>query len=177
MRRYYEGLKFLFLKLTGFVPSQRFRHFLYKLIWRIKIDRTAVIYAGAEIRSPENLQIGKYTSIGHGAILDARKGLIIGDCVNISTGVWIWSLQHDYQDKNFVSVGDKVVVEDYAWLSCRVIVLPGVKIGKGAVVAAGAVVTKDVEPFTVVAGVPAKKIASRSENLEYLPGKNYLPFV
>jgi len=63
--------------------------------------------------------------------------------------------------------GAPVIIEDYAWVSSRTTLLPGVTIGKGAVVAAGAVVTKSVEPYTVVGGVPAKKIGERSKELNY----------
>jgi len=65
--------------------------------------------------------------------------------------------------------GAPVEIGDYAWVCSRSIILPGVKVGEGAVVACGAVVTKDVEPYTVVGGIPAKKIADRNKNLEYVP--------
>jgi maltose O-acetyltransferase len=70
-------------------------------------------------------------------------------------------------DPNFGCESAPVVIEDFAWISCRTVVLPGTRIGKGAVVAAGAVVTKDVEPYSIVAGVPAKKIGERSRDLNY----------
>jgi acetyltransferase-like isoleucine patch superfamily enzyme len=79
-------------------------------------------------------------------------------------------MEHDPQSSNFGSVSEPVVIEDYAWLSCRSVVLPGVTVGKGAVVAAGAVVTKPVEPYTIVGGVPAKPIGKRTANLEYTLG-------
>ena len=58
-----------------------------------------------------------------------------------------------------------MTVEDFVWISCRTVVLPGVRIGKGAVVAAGPVVTKEVEPYAIVAGTPAKKVGERSHDL------------
>ena len=90
------------------------------------MGRTTVIYGGAEIRAPEKVTIGEHTIIGHHAILDGRSGLTIGSNVNLSTGVWIWTLQHDPQSPKFVLSGAPVVVEDYAWLSCRTVILPGV---------------------------------------------------
>ena len=60
-----------------------------------------------------------------------------------------------------------VKIEDYAWICSRAIILPNVTIGKGAVVASGAVVTKNVDAYTVVGGIPAKKIADRNTDLEY----------
>ena len=72
--------------------------------------------------------------------------------------------------------GDKVTISDYAWLSSRTTILPGVTIGEGAVVAAGAVVTKDVADHAIVAGVPARVIGTRTANLEYRLGE-YLSLV
>lgn len=103
----------------------------------------------------------------HHCILDGRKGLVIGDHVNLSSEVMIWTLQHDMNDSGFKAVGGPVEIGDYAWVSARAIILPGRKIGKGAVVAAGSVVTKDVEDYAIVGGVPAKKIGERNRSLEY----------
>jgi acetyltransferase-like isoleucine patch superfamily enzyme len=81
--------------------------------------------------------------------------------------VWIWTLEHDPQSPDFATVGGPVTIEDYAWVGCRVVILPGVCIGKGAVVAAGAVVTKDVPPYAIVGGVPARTIGERAPDLRY----------
>ncbi len=82
-------------------------------------------------------------------------------------GVWIWTMEHDPQDPLYRVKGGPVIIEDYVWISCRVVILPGVTIGEGAVVAAGAVVTKDVAPYTIVGGVPAKEIGTRTKDLRY----------
>ncbi|WP_425562996.1 DapH/DapD/GlmU-related protein [Mucilaginibacter gynuensis] len=89
----------------------------------------------------------------------------------------IWTLHHDYNTTDFAQVGKTVVIEDYAWLCSRSVILPGVTIGKGAVVAAGAVVTRDVQPYTVVGGIPAKPIAKRMEDLTYDLGDAILPII
>lgn len=104
-------------------------------------------------------------------------GLTIGENVNISSDVKFYTLQHDYNSKEFSAVGAQVIVEDYVWVSVRAIILPGVTIGKGAVIAAGAVVTKDVEPYSIMGGIPAKKIGERKKELNYVPSKHRLPFV
>lgn len=100
-------------------------------------------------------------------MLDARKGIYIGDNVSLSMGVWIWTMEHDPQDPYYRGKGGPVTIEDYVWLSCRVVVLPGVTIGKGAVVAAGAVVSADVAPYSIVGGIPAKRIGERNKDLRY----------
>ena len=125
---------------------------------------------------PKKLSIGMGTSIGHGAVLDARYGLTIGENVNFSSEVMVWTAQHDYRDKFFGTVGKPVIIENYAWLGPRSIILPGVTIGEGAVVAAGAVVTRDVDPYVLVGGIPARKIGDRPRDLDYCPGKELIPF-
>lgn len=117
--------------------------------------------------APWKLSIGKNSIIGNDAMLDARNGITIGNNVSLSMGVWIWTMEHDPQDPYFGAKGGSVVIGDYAWISCRVVILPGVTIGKGAVVAAGAVVTKDVAPFTIVGGVPARTLGKRTKDLRY----------
>ena len=104
-------------------------------------------------------------------------GLYIGENVNISSDVKFYTLQHDYNSSDFKAVGAQVIVEDYVWVSVRAIILPGVTIGKGAVIAAGAVVTKDVEPYSIMGGIPAKKIGERNKELNYVPSNYRLPFV
>jgi len=100
-------------------------------------------------------------------MFDARRSIIIGNNVSLSMGVWIWTLEHDPQDPLYGIKGGPVVIEDYAWISCRTVILPGVTIGEGAVVAAGSVVTKDVPPFAIVGGVPARVIGKRTRDLRY----------
>ncbi len=173
---FYSGFIFYLILLTGKIPSQRIRIFIYRRLLKVRMGNKVVIYGGAEIRSPRLLSIGDYSTVGHYAILDARKEIEIGKNVNLSTGVWIWTLQHDPQDPDFKTKGGKVIIKDYAWISCRATILPGVTIGEGAVVAAGAVVTKDVPDYSIVAGVPAEVIGTRAKNLRYQLGA-YIPFV
>jgi acetyltransferase-like isoleucine patch superfamily enzyme len=114
-----------------------------------------------------NISIGKDTTIGRYSYLDGRSVLHIGDHVSISPHVHIITASHEIDSSSFANLWKAVTIEDYAWIGSRATILPGVKIGKGAVVATGAVVTKDVQPFTVVAGIPARKIKDRSKNLDY----------
>jgi maltose O-acetyltransferase len=168
--RFFSGLYFLILLMTGHIPSQIVRSSIYRL-FGLKIGKNSYIFGKAEIRSPRHIIIGQNTIIGHNAILDGRGGLEIGNNVNLSSGVWIWTVEHMANDSNFCSVSERVIIEDYSWISCRTVILPGVRIGYGSVVCAGAVVTKNVEPYSIVAGVPAKKIGERVKNLNYTLGK------
>lgn len=167
MHRYIQGLVFGLSLLCGYVPSHHLRRFLYRRILRMKIRRTTIIYGGAEIRSPRSIAVGEHSIIGHHAILDGRNGLIIGDNVSLGTGVWIWTAEHDPQSPDFATVGGAVTIGNYACINSRAIILPGIHVGKGAVVAAGAVVTKDVSPYAIVGGVPAKVIGERTQDLRY----------
>jgi acetyltransferase-like isoleucine patch superfamily enzyme len=115
--------------------------------------------------------------VGYNCELDGRRELRIGRNVNISADVKFYALQHDYNSPDFKAVGAPIIVEDYVWVSVRVIVLPGVTIGRGAVIAAGALVTKNVEPYVIMGGVPAKKIGERKRELNYSPAAHRLPFM
>ncbi len=165
------------LLIIAYIPSHIFRNFLYKNIFHMNIGKNVVIYYGAEIRAPWNIHIGEGTVIGDKAILDGRSGIKIGKNVNFSTGVWIWTNQHKVNDISFGIEGKPVIIEDRVWLSNRTIILPGVTVGEGAVVAAGAVVTKSVEPFVIAGGVPARKIGEREKQIGYLFHGSHLFFL
>lgn len=176
-KRYLKGAVALFLKLLSHFPSQHFRTWCLKYFFRMKISSNVVLYSGFQVRKPRGISIGKGTVVGYNCELDGRRGLTIGSNVNISSDVMIYTLQHDYNSVDFRQSGGSVEIGDYCWISARSIILPGVKIGEGAVVAAGAVVTKDVSPYTVVGGIPAKQIATRNINLKYCPAEHSLAFV
>lgn len=129
----------------------------------VKMSSNVRFYQGFHVRNPHNIEIGDGVSIGPKVLLDGRRGLTIGSNVTIAYEAIIWTLNHDYNDINFIAKGAPVIIEDYAWICCRSIILPGIKIGRGAIVASGAVVTKDVPPFSIVAGVPAKIIGYRED--------------
>lgn len=164
---------------VGQIPSQILRIFLYRHIFGMKLGKNVVIYGGLEIRNPWNIQIGDGTVVGDDCKFDGRKGLIIGKNVNFSTGVWIWTDEHDKEDSLFRSSlkDGKVTIGNRAWLSSRATVLPDIIINDGAVVAAGAVVTKNVDAYSVVGGVPAKVLGVRNQNLKYEFDGNHLWFI
>lgn len=155
------------LFITSYIPSHRIRNFLYRHIFMVSLGKKVVMYYGAEIRAPWNLYIDDGAIIGDKAILDARRGIYIGKNVNLSTGVWIWTLQHKVNSPSFETEGAPVYVEDSAWISCRATVLPGVTIARGGVIAANGVCAKNTDEFGVYGGVPCKKIGERNQNLTY----------
>ncbi|GIW63047.1 MAG: hypothetical protein KatS3mg090_0873 [Patescibacteria group bacterium] len=159
------------LHLTGCVPSHLFRKTIYR-ISGIKIGKGSTIHMFARFYNPVNIKIGNDSIIGEFCVLDGRDKLIIGDHVDIASGVLIYNSEHNINDENFTATTEKVVIEDYVFVGPRAIILPGVTIGKGAVIAAGAVVTKDIPPFAIAAGVPAKIIGERKlKKLNYRLGR------
>ena len=113
------------------------------------------------------ITIGDNSHINTQCILDGRGGLTIGSSVSISHRVNIMTGSHDYKSKNFQGIFKPIVIEDYAWIGIGATILQGVTIGKGAVVCAGAIVTKDVPAYAVVAGIPAVQIDTRPQDLDY----------
>ena len=160
----------LILKIVGFVPSHHIRRFFYR-ISGISIGSGSPNHMGAVFYDPKNIKIGKDSIIGEGAVLDGRDKLIIGNHVDIASEVMIYNAQHDVQSADFHAITAPVIIEDYVFIGPRAIILPGVKIKKGAVIGAGAVVTKDVEEFTIAGGVPAKEIKKRTTDLKYKLGR------
>lgn len=121
-----------------------------------------------KIQGSPNISIGKNTHVTNKCLLDGRGGLSIGDDVLIGYETIIMSTMHNYEDPNKLirlqgSRYEPVVIGNDVWLGARVIVLPGVTIGDGAVVATGAVVTKDIPSFAIAGGVPAKILRKREK--------------
>ena len=159
------------LHLIGYLPSHVLRRFYYGVVG-IYIGKGSTIHMGAKFYEPTNIIIGDDTIIGEGVILDGRDTLKIGSHVDIASEVMIYNSEHDVHDPYFSVITAPVIIEDYVFIGPRALIMPGVTIGKGAVVAAAAVVTKDVKPFTIVGGVPAKLIGERkNKNPSYKLGR------
>lgn len=176
MKDWILGLvKYLFREWIMYFPWHRLRlFFIRKMI--ISIGENSFIAMKVDIKgSKGEISIGDNCVINKLVTLDARGGkLIIGNNVDIGQETNIWTESHNPHDNNHEVNGGNVIIEDHVWIATRVTILPNVKIGRGAVVATGSVVTKDVEPLTIVAGVPAKKIGIRNNKLTYK--LNYHPW-
>lgn len=144
-------------------------HFIRKLYIEIFITAGKANYYGQFIRfyGGHRIKLGNDVHINRNVMLDGRRGLIIGDSVDIGEYVSIWSLQHNPNSESHDVDGDKTVIEDHVWIAPHSIILPGVVIHRGAVIATGAIVTKDVPSMAIVAGVPAKQIGLRKNGLTY----------
>ncbi|GAB2778917.1 hypothetical protein GCM10027275_23020 [Rhabdobacter roseus] len=114
------------------------------------------------------ISLGENCVINYRVLMDSRGGeIIIGDNVDISQEVNMWTLEHDPNDDLHSVKGGNIIIEDYVWVSTRVTILPGVRIGKGAIIASNCVVTKDVPSMCIMGGVPGKIIGYRSNSLKY----------
>ncbi|WP_293685922.1 acyltransferase [Spirosoma sp. 48-14] len=131
------------------------------------IESNSYIFLGCKFDCKSGLTIKKNSVINNSCRIDPRGGVFIGENVSISQDVVILTADHDLNTSKFDGRTGKVVIEDYVWIGTRATILKGLIIGKGAVIAAGSIVTKDIEPYTVVAGIPAKVIGRRSIDLSY----------
>lgn len=174
-----EGIIRVALLILMYIPSHHIRKFFLKYMYGMKIGKNVVIYYGAEIRAPWRIHIGDGTIIGDKTILDGRSGIKIGKNVNFSTGAWIWTEQHNVNSPTFSTEDACGMVEigDRSWISSRTVILPGVTIGEGTVIAAGGVVTKSCDSFSIYGGVPAKKIGCRNRDLSYAFSGAHLHFL
>lgn len=158
------------IRAAGQLPFNAFRLFFYRYLFGVKIAKGVRIEGGCTIWGPKRVRIGPGSVVNRNVLLDGRFPLTIGSNVSISIRSVILTLEHDLADRDFRAVGAPVQIGDYVFIGTGAIVLPGVTIGEGAAVAAGAVVTKDVESFTIVGGVPARPIGNRPQNLRYSLG-------
>ncbi len=171
---YIADIELLILRVVGFVPIHSFRTLFY-LAAGVKMGRNSHIHMGIQFFEPKRIRIGRGTIIGQNAFLDGRDTLKIGDFVDIASDVMVYNSEHALNSEDFSAVNAPVEIGDYCFIGPRAIILPGVKIGKGAVVAAGAVVTKDVADFAIVGGVPAQKIGERqNKDPKYVLGRSRL---
>ncbi len=160
------GIEYMVNDVLPHIPFWNLRKAYLKLIG-VKIGKGSFLMKRCYMMSPWLIQVGEHSHINRDCTIDARGGISIGNSVSISHAVKLMTGSHDIQHKNFPGIYAKICIEDYAWLGVGCIILKGVTIGKGAVVAAGSVVTKDVPAFTVVGGIPAHKIKDRKQQLDY----------
>ena len=154
--------------LINLIPITKIRYLFYKFVLRININKLAYLHMGIYIY-PEirEMIIGKYTIINRNCVLDRRGGLFIGNNVNISSDVAIYTAGHKINSPDFAYYTKSVYINDYVWIGTRAMIMPGVIIGRGAMIMPVAIVTRNVEDYSIVAGIPARKIGERSKTLTY----------
>jgi acetyltransferase-like isoleucine patch superfamily enzyme len=125
--------------------------------------------------SPKQIFIGDDVYIGEGAIISANKGMVIGSGVIIGPQLMVMGGDHNFRKVGFRihecqagGVNEPIIIEDDVWIGARVLILKGVKISEGAIIGAGSVVTRNVPPYSISAGNPAKKIGMRFNQQELM---------
>ena len=159
----------------GNIPSRTLRK-IYLRCWLGSLGAGTGVQMNCRFLNGHKVHFGERNAINFGCLFDGRKFSIrTGSDVSIGPEASILNLGHDPQSPEFADRGGDVIIGNHVWIGYRAMILPGVKIGDGAVVGAGAVVTKDVEPFAIVAGNPARKIGERNRDLKYQ--LDYNPFL
>lgn len=162
------------LRVVGYIPIHTVRKLFY-VASGINMPFGSTIHIGANFFNPANITIGFDTIIGDHCFLDGRAPLKIGNHVGIASQVLIYNDEHDINSADYGNSYGPVEIGDYVFIGPRAIILPNIKIGKGAVVAAGAVVTKNIPDFEIWGGIPAQKISDRkNKNPDYKLGRPML---
>ena len=165
---------YIFREWIMYVPFHTFRNFFIRNTIH-SLGKNSSFLMGLEIRKGKNISVGNNSVVNKKVLLDGRGGkLIIGNNVDIAQETNIWTLEHDVHDDYHADKGGDVIIEDYVWIASRVTILPGVRIGSGAVIASGAIVVKDIPAMAIAGGVPAKVIGTRKSGLKY--NLNYRPW-
>lgn len=153
------------LMLVHFVNDHFPSHTLRRMVFSLaggSIGKGSVIHMSGRYYHPRGITIGSDTIIGFRSTLDGRAPLTIGSHVDIASEVMIYNSEHDINSEDFHATEAPVTISDYVFIGPRAIIMPGVTVGRGAVIAGGAVVTKDVPEYAIVGGIPAKVIGERT---------------
>lgn len=161
---------YVFNGWVTYLPIHFIRIFYLRRLMGIRVGRNSFIHMGCVFY--EHVSIGRNSVIGRSCHL--LGNITIKDNVSITAQSYIFSSSHYKDSPSFEAYMRPVIVEDYAWLGARAMVLPGVTIRRGGVLGANSTATKDIPEFTVYAGVPARQIGVRSRHLAYT--LDYSPF-
>lgn len=180
IRILYRRIKYIYKRFRG-IKSNFIYYVLLPIMMRLhsrhvrkwflrclglKIGKNTLISRKVSFRNCSNIEIGNGCVVNPNVLLDGRGAKIyIGNNVDIAQEANIWTLEHNPHTHE--SVAKAVIIEDYVWIGNRTIILPGATIGRDSICAAGAVITKDVPPNTIVGGVPAKVIGKRNRINDY----------
>lgn len=160
-------LSYTYNRLIGQLPSHNLR-MSYLQAYLARVGQKTSVQMRCRFLNGRKVFLGDRNVINFGCLFDGRHYQIkTGSDVSIGPEATILTLGHDPQSPEFADKGGDVIIGDRVWIAYRAIILPGVTIGDGAVIGAGSIVTKNVEPYTIVAGNPARFIKDRNPNLNY----------
>lgn len=164
-------LCFSYASTLLFILLDLFPHLIRNIVFKLllsKMGKSVMIDYKVYMRNMGNIQIGNNVYINRGCqfYTSAHMGkkIVLGDGVTISPNVTFYGAAQDYTSKGMPDTADDIVVEEHAWICANTTVLQGVTIGRYSVIGAGSVVTKNIPPFTVAVGNPAKVIKQRNKD-------------
>jgi acetyltransferase-like isoleucine patch superfamily enzyme len=163
----FDALLYICNLVVANLPSARLRKLFYQRVMQVEMGPGVFFHSGLWLDCRRQLVIGENSVINQRCRLDARGYITIGKNVSISPEVHIITADHDIARDDIGGRERPVTIGDFVFVGSRATILPGVNIGEGAVVAAGAVVTKSVGPREIVAGIPARKIGMRTAKFAY----------
>jgi putative colanic acid biosynthesis acetyltransferase WcaF len=146
----------------SFHTSHRWRAFLLRL-FGAKIGHRCVFRRTSRIYYPWNLTMGDVSALGDDVVMYTLGPVTLGDRVNISQEAYICTGTHDYRLRSMPLVTAPITIKDDVWICARAFVGPGVTVGEASIVAAGAIVVRDVPDWTIVGGNPARVISPRPQ--------------
>lgn len=158
---YLNTLLFLFLNIMPFFV----RNIVFKIILK-RMGKKVLVDYGVFFRYPSGIAIGSNVALNRGcefytSFAYKDETIVLEDNVTVGYNTKFYMAQHDYRLLNLPHIAKGIRVCQHAWIGGNVVVLPGVTIGEGAVIGAGSLVSKDIPPYTVAVGVPARVIKKR----------------
>lgn len=143
------------------LPGNAFHLRILRALAGCEIGEGTSLQRGIRLTTKGGVRIGSGCNINYGTVLDGRGSLVIGDLVNVSPEAVFLTADHNPDSETFEGRCRPVTIGSRSWIATRALVLPGTTVGTGAVIGAGSVVASDIPPWSVVAGVPARKIGER----------------
>lgn len=159
-------LEFVVNSVLPHIHFWSIRRFVFRKLG-MKIGNRSFVSKDTYFMNANLVEMGEHCHINRECTIDARGRVVLGNNVSISHNVNIFTGTHNYQSPDFCFIYKPVHIDDYVWIGVGSSILSGVHIGRGAVVCAGAVVTKDVPDYAIVGGIPARVIGKRNEDLHY----------
>ena len=161
--RFLWGIAWLVLVRPTPRPMHKWRAFVLRL-FGATLGPNCRIYAGARIWAPWNLVCEDAVAVADGAVLYNAAPMRLASHSIVSQDAYLCGSTHDYDDPAFPMVNKPISLGRYAWICARAVVGPGVQVGDGAVLGLCSVATRDLQPWTVYAGMPARAVKSRRKH-------------
>lgn len=160
----YYFFLFLLNRFFVYLPCYPLRFLIFKL-YGVKLFLSSKIDMNNYFLAPYKLKIGKNVHINQGCLIDARGEIQIKNNVSIGHKVNLITGSHDIKDPKFSAIFKPIIIEENCFIGSVVTILQGVTVKEGCIICAGALLTKDTEPFSIYAGIPAKKIGDRIKDI------------